>query len=55
MALKAMSMRAAVTCPRAFEQLVRIAERTPIVHFVRARRDPKDDKFLELAIKEERS
>jgi uncharacterized protein len=28
----------------------RIAERVPIVHIVRACRDPKDDKFLELAV-----
>jgi putative PIN family toxin of toxin-antitoxin system len=28
----------------------RIAERVPIVHLVRACRDPKDDKFLELAV-----
>lgn len=28
----------------------RIAERIPIVHIVRACRDPKDDKFLELAV-----
>jgi uncharacterized protein len=28
----------------------RIAERIPIVHLVRACRDPKDDKFLELAV-----
>jgi len=28
----------------------RIAERVPIVHKIRACRDPKDDKFLELAI-----
>ena len=28
----------------------RIAERTPITHIVRACRDPKDDKFLELAV-----
>jgi len=28
----------------------RIAERIPIVHIVRVCRDPKDDKFLELAI-----
>ena len=28
----------------------RIAERIPIIHVVRACRDPKDDKFLELAI-----
>jgi len=27
-----------------------IAERVPIVHTVRACRDPKDDKFLELAV-----
>jgi putative PIN family toxin of toxin-antitoxin system len=28
----------------------RIAERIPIIHIVRACRDPKDDKFLELAV-----
>ncbi len=28
----------------------RIAERIPIVHLVHACRDPKDDKFLELAV-----
>ncbi len=28
----------------------RIAERIPIIHVVRACRDPKDDKFLELAV-----
>ena len=28
----------------------RIAERVPIVHVIRACRDPKDDKFLELAV-----
>jgi uncharacterized protein len=28
----------------------RIAERVPIVHVVRACRDPRDDKFLELAV-----
>lgn len=28
----------------------RIAERVPSVHIVRACRDPKDDKFLELAV-----
>ncbi len=28
----------------------RIAERVPIIHVVRACRDPKDDKFLELAV-----
>jgi putative PIN family toxin of toxin-antitoxin system len=28
----------------------RIAERIPITHVVRACRDPKDDKFLELAV-----
>lgn len=28
----------------------RIAERIPITHIVRACRDPKDDKFLELAV-----
>ena len=28
----------------------RIAERIPIVHLVRACRDPRDDKFLELAV-----
>ena len=30
--------------------LGRIAERIPIVHSIRACRDPKDDKFLELAV-----
>jgi uncharacterized protein len=33
----------------------RIAERIPIVHLVRACRDPKDDKFLELAVNGEAS
>jgi putative PIN family toxin of toxin-antitoxin system len=28
----------------------RIAERVPIVHVIRVCRDPKDDKFLELAV-----
>ena len=28
----------------------RIAERVPIVHVIRACREPKDDKFLELAV-----
>jgi putative PIN family toxin of toxin-antitoxin system len=28
----------------------RIAERVPIIHVARACRDPKDDKFLELAV-----
>jgi|SRR6516165_6595723 putative PIN family toxin of toxin-antitoxin system len=28
----------------------RVAERIPIIHIVRACRDPKDDKFLELAV-----
>jgi uncharacterized protein len=28
----------------------RVAERVPIVHIVRACRDPKDHKFLELAV-----
>ena len=28
----------------------RVAERIPIIHVVQACRDPKDDKFLELAV-----
>jgi putative PIN family toxin of toxin-antitoxin system len=28
----------------------RVVERVPIIHIVRACRDPKDDKFLELAV-----
>jgi putative PIN family toxin of toxin-antitoxin system len=30
--------------------VVRVAERVPIIHRIEACRDPKDDKFLELAI-----
>jgi putative PIN family toxin of toxin-antitoxin system len=33
-----------------FRLLGRIAEMVPIVHTVRACRDPRDDKFLELAV-----
>lgn len=33
-----------------FRQLVRVVERIPITHIVHACRDPKDDKFLELAV-----
>lgn len=33
-----------------FRQLVRVVERILITHIVHACRDPKDDKFLELAV-----
>ena len=33
-----------------FRQLVRVVERVPITRIVHASRDPKDDKFLELAV-----